>query len=87
MARPILYEVLLFLVPFALYALWLATRNMNPARKESWRGAPLLWLLLGALVSTGIGLGLVGHFGGAPAGSTYVPAHMEDGKLVGPEMK
>ena len=38
-------------------------------------------------MTTAIGLALVGHFGGAPAGSVYVPAHLEDGKLVGPAMK
>jgi hypothetical protein len=25
---------------------------------------------------------LIAHFSGAPPGSTYVPAHMEDGRLV-----
>jgi hypothetical protein len=42
----------------------------------------------GELIATGDrGLALVGHFGGAPAGSHYVPAHMENGKLVEPAMK
>ncbi|MDQ0473622.1 DUF6111 family protein [Labrys wisconsinensis] len=87
MARPLLYELLLFLIPFALYALWLAMKRINPMERRAWRNAPLLWLLLGALVTTGIGLGLVGHFGGAPAGSVYVPAHLENGKLVEPTMQ
>jgi hypothetical protein len=91
MVRPLLYEVVLFLIPFFLYAVWLMGRRLNPVNRESWRegwrDAPLLALLLAAVVTTGIGLALVGHFGGAPAGSVYVPAHLENGKLVEPTLR
>jgi hypothetical protein len=87
MVRPVLYETVLFLIPFVLYALWLLARQVNPAALASWQDAPILTLLLAALITTGIGLALVGHFGGAPAGSAYVPAHLENGKLVEPELR
>jgi uncharacterized membrane protein YfcA len=87
MVRPILYETVLFLLPFVLYAIWLAFRKVNPAELETWREAPLLALLVAALVTTAVGLGLLSHFGGAPAGSVYVPARLEDGKLIGPELR
>ena len=87
MVRPLLYETVLFLLPFAVYALWLAVRKVNPAEVEPWREAPLLGLLVAALITTAVGLGLLSHFGGAPAGSVYVPAHVEDGRLIGPELR
>ena len=87
MVRPFLYETVLFFIPFAVYALWMASRRINPAALEAWRDAPILTLLIAALVTTGVGLALVGHFGGAPAGSAYVPAHLENGELIGPALK
>ena len=38
---------------------------------------PVLQVLL-----TILSLVLLAHFSGAPPGSTYVPAHIEDGRLV-----
>ena len=87
MLRPFLYETVLFVLPFLGYALWLGIMRRNPAAFETWREAPILSLLVAALATTAVGLALVGHFGGAPAGSHYVPAHMENGKLVEPAMK
>jgi hypothetical protein len=87
MVRPFLYELMLFLLPFDVYALWLLARRKNPTELATWRQAPILALLFAALLTAGVGLALVGHFGGAPAGSRYVPAHMEDGKLVGPQWR
>ena len=56
MVRPLLYETVLFLLPFAVYALWLAVRKVNPAEVEPWREAPLLGLLAAA-GARGLGLG------------------------------
>lgn len=87
MVRPVLYEAFLFLLPFVGYALWLAYKRVNPIQRAAWEEAPWLRLFVAALISTAVGLGLFSHFDGAPAGSTYTPAHMEDGKLVGPELR
>jgi len=35
-----------------------------------------------ALVLTAAGFVVVAEFSGAPPNSTYIPAHMEDGRLV-----
>jgi hypothetical protein len=87
MVRPFLYETVLFLLPFAIYALWLVIRRVDVVDAETWRRAPILVLLLAALLTTGAGLALFGHFHAAPAGSVYVPAHVENGRLVEPELK
>ncbi len=60
MIRPAFTEIGIFLIPFAVYALFLiATRS----------GLVLSFILLA-------------HFSGAPPNSTYIPAHIENGKFV-----
>ena len=88
MIRPILTEILLFVTPFAIYALFLcatqrrraAARVMAAARchsayrlrsRSGARRLLLLWRIPSA----------------QPAGSNYVPPHMEDGKLVPGQFK
>lgn len=87
MFRPFLFEVVLFVLPFLAYALYLALRGKGGFSLQSWESAPLLRLLALAVVSVAIGLALFAHYGGAPAGSAYIPAHMENGKLVQPETR
>ncbi|MDQ0394702.1 DUF6111 family protein [Labrys monachus] len=85
MLRPFFYEFVLFLLPFLAYALYLHARRRNGFSLQGWERAPLLGLLALGVVCVGVGLALFAHFGGVPAGSAYVPAHMENGKLVQPE--
>jgi len=88
MWRPVFYEIILFLIPFALYAAWLVLRHrINPTRSSAWHDAPFIGLIVAALAVTALGMLAVGHLDKAPAGSAYVPAHLENGKLVPPELK
>ena len=81
MVRPLFTEVALFLTPFVLYAAYLwATRNgvLDPG---AWPPMRLAWLLLASvLLMTGFFV-MLAQFGGVPARSTYVPAHLDNGKL------
>jgi Family of unknown function (DUF6111) len=81
MVRPLFTEVALFLIPFVLYVAYLwATREgvLDPA---AWPPARLAWLLAASLcLSVGFFI-LLAQFGGVPARSTYVPAHVENGKF------
>jgi hypothetical protein len=74
----ILLEVLLpAAVPFVVYLVWLRMRG----RPVATRG---LAIALGAalMIATATLVGLA-HFGGAPPGSVYVPAHLDEtGQLV-----
>jgi len=82
MIRPVLTEVLLFLTPFALYAVFLWATKSGVLDLKSW---PLMRVVTLAIVALLLVLGsfiYFAHFSGAPPGSTYVPAHMEDGKFV-----
>lgn len=82
MIRPILTELLLVIAPFALYALFLLGTRAGVFHPESWSWRVLGWLTLAALLSVIVSFVVLAQFGGEPALSTYVPAHIENGKLV-----
>lgn len=82
MIRPVLTEVVLFLVPFAVYALFLLATQAGVLRPESWSLPVLAWLTLAALVLVVGSFIVLAQFSGSPPGSTYVPAHIESGKFV-----
>jgi hypothetical protein len=82
MIRPIFTEIGLFLTPFAIYAAFLVATRAGILQPSSW---PLRRLALLGIASFVLMLGsflLLAQFSGAPPGSTYVPAHVEGGKLV-----
>jgi hypothetical protein len=82
MIRPILTEIGIFLIPFAVYALYLIASRSNVLHRTSWPLHVVGWLALGALLLTILSLLLLAHFSGAPPKSTYVPAHIENGRLI-----
>jgi Family of unknown function (DUF6111) len=87
MIRPVATEVLLFLTPFVLYAVFLWATKAGVMEPDSW---PLPRLLSLAIVAVLMVLGsfiYFAHFYGVPPGSTYVPAHMENGKFVPAQTK
>ena len=82
MIRPILTEVGIFLIPFALYAAFLVATRSGLLVRSSWPLHVVARLLIGALVLVVISFILLAHYSGAPPDSTYVPAHLENGRLV-----
>ena len=82
MIRPILTEISIFLIPFAVYALFLLATRSSPLVRTSWPVHVLGWLVLGSLLLTIFSLVMLAHFSGAPPSSTYIPAHIENGKFV-----
>ncbi len=82
MIRPALTEIGIFLVPFAVYALFLVASRTGVFTQSSWPVTALARLVLVALVFVIASLIAFAHFTGAPPDSTYVPAHIENGKLV-----
>jgi hypothetical protein len=82
MIRPILTEMALFLAPFAAYAVFLWATRAGVLHPASWSMRALAWLTISALVLMVGSFVVIAQFSGAPPGSTYVPAHMENGKLV-----
>jgi hypothetical protein len=82
MIRPALTEIGIFLIPFAVYALFLIATRSALLAQTSWPIHMIAKLMAGALVLVGASLALLAQFSGAPPNSTYVPAHIENGKLV-----
>jgi Family of unknown function (DUF6111) len=82
MIRPVLTEVGIFLIPFAVYALFLVASRSRLLAQTSWPLHVIARLVLGSLLLVIASFILLAHFSGAPPNSTYVPAHIEDGKFV-----
>jgi uncharacterized YccA/Bax inhibitor family protein len=82
MIRPILIEIGLFIAPFVIYAAFLVVTQNGALQASAWGtrriaalGIAGLVLMLGSFV-------VLAQFSGVPPGSTYVPAHIENGKFV-----
>jgi hypothetical protein len=82
MIRPILTELALFLAPFALYAVFLWATRAGVMDPSSWSWGTIAWLTIAALALMAGSFVVIAQFSGAPPGSTYVPAHIEDGRFV-----
>ena len=82
MIRSAFTEVGIFLIPFAVYALFLIASRSGLLVQTSWPLRVLARLLIGALLLVAISLVLLAEFSRAPTNSTYIPAHIENGKLV-----
>jgi hypothetical protein len=82
MIRPVLTEVALFAAPFLAYALFLWATRAGVLQPASWTPSRIAWLLMAALVLMIGSFVVLAQWSGAPPGSTYVPAHHEDGKFV-----
>lgn len=75
-------EIVLFALPFVLYVVFLWATRAGVMDPESWPKSRLVTL---AIVSFLLVIGSFVYFAnytGAPPGSTYVPAHIEDGKFI-----
>jgi hypothetical protein len=75
-------EIALFASPFVLYAVFLWATKAGVMDLESWPLSRIAWLSIAALVLVVGSFVYFANFSGAPPGSTYVPAHIENGKFV-----
>ena len=82
MIRPALTEIGIFLIPFGVYALFLIATRSGVFIQSSWPLHLVARLLLGSLLLVILSLVLLANFSGGPPHSTYVPAHIENGKFV-----
>jgi Family of unknown function (DUF6111) len=82
MIRPVLTEIGIFLIPFAVYALFLIATRTGVLDQSSWPLALVSKLVLGSLLLVIVSFFFLAEFSGAPPDSTYEPAHLDHGKLV-----
>jgi len=81
MLRLIGEPLLLFLSPFAAYILFLFLRQRYPFTMAAWSRGTISGLTLAGLAITVAGILVLGAFSKRYEGS-YVPAHIENGRLV-----
>ena len=82
MIRPAFTEIGIFLIPFAVYAVFLIATRSGLLVQTSWPAHIVAKLVLGALVLVVASFVLLAHFSGGSPNSTYIPAHIENGRLV-----
>lgn len=82
MLRVVGFHIFMFLLPFIVYGFYLYFTRLDPLKRESWEHSPLYFLTLGGLVLTIGSFFVLAAFTGAGPGGTYVPARIEDGRLV-----
>jgi Family of unknown function (DUF6111) len=82
MIRPALTEIGIFLIPFAVYALFLLATRSDVVAQSAWPLTLIAKLLLGSLLLVIASFIMLANFSGAPPHSTYIPAHIENGRLV-----
>jgi hypothetical protein len=87
MIRPVLTEVALFLAPFLVYAVFLWATQAGVLHPNSWSLPRVAWLVIAALLLMIGSFIVLAQWGGSQLGSTYVPAHIEDGQFVPGETK
>ena len=75
-------QIGIFLIPFVVYALFLVASRSGLLMRSSWPVVVIGRLLLGSLLLVVLSLILLAQFTGAAPHSTYVPAHLENGKLI-----
>jgi hypothetical protein len=80
MIRRALYEVLLFLLPFALYAIYLRLRRDEEVSQV--RTHPWTLLFVSGLVLVAASLAILGLTEGAGQRGVYVPAKVENGQVT-----
>ena len=81
MWRAVLDPILLFSSPFAAYAVFLFIRNKYPFRVEHWKKSAVSTLTLAGLAVAASGMLAFGLLAPRHKGA-YVPAHIENGRLV-----
>ncbi|MDU6242904.1 MAG: DUF6111 family protein [Bradyrhizobium sp.] len=72
----------MFLIPFAVYIVFLIATRSGLLVPASWPLHLVAKLTVAALLLVIASLVLLAEFSGAPPHSTYVPAHIENGRLV-----
>jgi hypothetical protein len=82
MIRPALTEIGIFLIPFVVYTLFLIATRSGVMSPSSWPVHIIAKLALGSLLLVIVSFILLAHFSGASPNSTYIPAHIENGRLV-----
>lgn len=91
MLRKLLFHLLPFLLPFVLYAGWMALARRKAAATggalAAWPRAHVAWLAIAGLTLVILSFVAVALFTGSEVGRTYVPPRLEEGVIVPAETR
>lgn len=80
MLRIALIDILLFLLPFAIYGVYMVSiKGVAPA--TLWQGAPVFWLLTAGVGLLLVVMAMVIQFSGGKPGGVYHPPSLENGVI------
>ena len=80
MLRVVLIDIILFLLPFMVYAAYMVwVKGVAP--KSAMAGAPVLWLIVAGFVVLIVGFLTLVQFSGGDRAGTYHPSVLEDGVI------
>jgi hypothetical protein len=82
MARFLAFNAVFFLLPFAGYAAWLVATRGSTGSVADWPLRTVGYLAIAGAAFMLAALVAFTSFGGAPPGSHYKPAIIDNGKLV-----
>ncbi len=82
MLRFVIFDAVLFILPFAAYAGWLMVTRGSLSNVEDWQARTIAYLAIAGASSLLIALVIFTSYRAIPPGGTYTPAHMEDGHIV-----
>lgn len=82
MLRFLSFDAVFFLLPFIAYGLWLLATRRRIGGVSEWEVRTVATLCLIGAVLMIASILLFIHFDREPPGGTYVPAHMENGKII-----
>ncbi len=83
MTRLVAFDALFFLIPFAVYALWLLITRGSLSNIADWQARTIAWLAAGGAALMVAVLVAFVHLSPPPAGDTYVPPYVDDdGNIV-----
>jgi len=80
MIRSFSERVLLFVLPFAIYGVYLLLLRLRPAANRP--ATPWNWLVIAGLSLVALSFLLLGFIEGEPITGTYVAPHVVNGKVV-----
>ncbi len=91
MLRKLVFQLLPFLLPFVLYAGWLALARRKAGASGSalapWPRGHGVWLMIAGVGLVILSFVAVALFTGTEVGGTYLPPRLEDGQILPAESR
>lgn len=81
MWRALLEPLAFFVAPFAIYVVYLLARGRHPLKPAHWPNATVVGLTIAGLAVAIAGMLYFGFAANRQTGA-YVPAHVENGKVI-----